>query len=114
MRWDVLSIPPASAVSSNFHPAIRTGARRLRPLLNRRILNGTKVAERNAPVDPTWNATATAQHDDAAAVKPEWIDCSAFSDLIRDGQNTLAVHGLNDNLGSSDFLIAVELDARTR
>ena len=77
-------------------------------------LNGVKVAERNAPVDPSWDSTATDQHSDGAAVFFEGADITAAGDTIEVGENILAVHGLNLSLTSSDFLIAVELDARVR
>ena len=77
-------------------------------------LNGVRIAEANAPAAPTWNAAATVQHDDAAAVLFEEVDVSAALGDLAEGENLLAIHGLNASLTSSDFLIAVELDATLR
>ncbi|MBI4600589.1 MAG: CotH kinase family protein [Planctomycetes bacterium] len=74
-------------------------------------LNGTKVAERNAPAAPAWSSAATAQHDDALAVIFEEVNISSEVGRLRSGQNVLAVHGLNANATSSDFLVLPELDA---
>jgi len=73
-------------------------------------LNGTKVAERNFAGSPQWNSYANAGHDDAAAINFEDIDISAYVKALRQGNNILAIHGL-DISGSSDFLICVELVA---
>ena len=73
-------------------------------------LNGTKVAERNFAGSPQWNSYATAGHDDAAAINFEDIDISSYVKTLRQGNNILAIHGL-DISGSSDFLICVELAA---
>ncbi len=73
-------------------------------------LNGIEVARRNAfPGAPVWNATASALHDDAAAVVFEDIDISGSVGLLAAGENILAVNGLNDSPGSSDMLISPEL-----
>jgi hypothetical protein len=77
-------------------------------------LNGVRVADRNAPATPSWDSTATGQHSDSQAVAFESIDISGSADLIAPGDNVLAIHGLNSDLGSSDFLIAAELDGRVR
>jgi hypothetical protein len=73
-------------------------------------LNGTKVAERNFTGSPQWNSYANAGHDDAAAINFEDIDISSYVKTLRQGNNILAIHGL-DISGSSDFLICVELVA---
>ena len=73
-------------------------------------LNGTRIAVRNAPPTLTWESFASALHDDAAAVLEEDIDIPGAAALLRAGTNVLAIHGLNENLGSSDFLIGPELD----
>lgn len=74
-------------------------------------LNGTRVSTRNAPASPAWDSAATAQHDDAAAVIFEEEDVSASVGLLRNGQNVLAIHGMNSSTTSSDFLVLPELDA---
>jgi hypothetical protein len=72
-------------------------------------VNGVEVASRNAPVSPAWDSRATALHDDAVAVIFEEIAFQGASGLLQ-AQNVLAIHGLNENPGSSDFLILPELD----
>lgn len=73
-------------------------------------LNGRVVARRNAPDSPAWNSAATANHPDHLALVPEEITLSAAD--IRAGVNTLAIHGLNQSLGSSDFLIRATVEAQ--
>ncbi len=72
-------------------------------------LNGTRVAAVNAPANPAWNSAATADHPNAAAATPETFDLSAYADLLQDGENILAIHGLNQAAGDPDFLIRPEL-----
>ncbi len=74
-------------------------------------INGQKVAERNAPATPLWNSDATGQHADAAAVVFEDIDISNRIGSLRQGNNILAIHALNDSGNRSDFLLSVELKA---
>lgn len=76
-------------------------------------LNGVQVATRNAPASPAWDSEATGSHSDSEAAIFEGVDLSGHADGIIAGDNVLAIHGLNDGLSSSDFLIAVELDGRT-
>jgi hypothetical protein len=69
-------------------------------------LNGAEVARRNAPATPAWNSTATAVHSGR-----EWeiIDLTAHRGQLREGNNLLAIHGLNDAIAGADFLILAEL-----
>ena len=73
-------------------------------------LNGTRIAARNAPPTVVWDSFASALHDDAAAVVEEDIDIPGAAALLRTGTNVLAIHGLNESLTSSDFLIGPEFD----
>ncbi len=75
-------------------------------------LNGHEVARRNAPPDlPAWNAAATAVHDDAQAVQFETINLSMYLDLVKTGENLLALHALNVNSDDEDFLMSYALEA---
>ncbi|UCG46302.1 MAG: lamin tail domain-containing protein [Phycisphaerales bacterium] len=74
-------------------------------------LNGARVASRNFSGEPEWNSTASAGHSDSAAVNFETIDISDYTGALWEGQNLLAIHGLNISTGSTDFLISVELVA---
>jgi hypothetical protein len=73
-------------------------------------VNGVRVTGRNDPASPAWDSGATALHDDAEAVVFEEIPLPGAGALLEAGPNVLAIHGLNDNTGSSDFLILPELD----
>lgn len=75
-------------------------------------LNGHRVAERNAPVSAGFDAAATDSRPDEDAVVAESIDLSAHLALLDNGQNVLALHGLNRNAGDDDFLLLPELIAR--
>jgi hypothetical protein len=74
-------------------------------------INGTEVARRNFEGTPAWNSSAVAIHTDSLAVNFEDIDISSHLYKLNSGGNTLAIHGLNESLGSSDFLICAELIA---
>ncbi|MBN1674186.1 MAG: DUF2341 domain-containing protein [Kiritimatiellae bacterium] len=75
-------------------------------------VNGTEVMRKNAAGEPpAWNADATAAHDDAAAVVFEVYDISEDAEYLAAGTNVLAIHGLNDGVGSSDLLLLPELVA---
>jgi hypothetical protein len=74
-------------------------------------LNGVEVARANAPQDPAWHAQATGQNSDSAAQMWEPFAITQHRDLLRQGANLLAIHGLNANATSSDFLISAELMA---
>lgn len=77
-------------------------------------LNGSKIADRNAPGTPTWSASATRSNDDAAAVAFEKVALTGAEKLLLRGKNVLAIHGLNASAASSDFLIGAKLQAKIR
>jgi len=73
-------------------------------------LNGVKIAEANAPPAPlVWNSVASASHADSLALEFVPFDVSAQIDLLQVGENLLAIHALNDDASSSDFLICPQL-----
>lgn len=74
-------------------------------------LNGEEIASVNAPANPTWNSSATANADESDNVAV--IDVAAFLPFLQNGQNILAIHGMNLSTGSSDFLIDAALEATT-
>jgi hypothetical protein len=74
-------------------------------------INGVEVARRNFAGTPTWNSSADTTHSDSEAVNFEQIDISSQISLLNSGNNILAIHGLNESITSSDFLISVELVA---
>jgi hypothetical protein len=69
-------------------------------------LNGQQIAARNAPVYPAFDSAATDSHESYGY---ETVDVSAYRDCLKEGENILAIHGLNFGLSSSDLLILPEL-----
>jgi len=69
-------------------------------------LNGLEVARRNAPAAPVWNSTATAEH---LGADYEDISLTTQLGLLRNGNNLLAIHGLNRAANNPDFLIMAEM-----
>jgi hypothetical protein len=72
-------------------------------------LNGAEIESRNFNDRPQWNSSASTQNSDSAAVVFENFNVSSFLKILRNGENILAIHGLNQRLTSSDFLISAEL-----
>lgn len=72
-------------------------------------LNGMKIAERNAPATPQYNSAATVDRSDASALQVESIDLSTHLGLLQQGENVLAIHGLNSDAGDDDFLLVPTL-----
>ncbi len=68
-------------------------------------LNGTKVAEGNAPASPTWDASATGERPKEEAVQRVDIDLTGHMGLLYAGTNVLAVQGLNLSAADGDFLL---------
>ena len=71
-------------------------------------LNGTRVADYNAPPFPIWNAAASDSHE---ATSAEVFDISDRMGLLSEGENLLAIHALNENNSSPDFLFMVGMTA---
>lgn len=78
------------------------------------FLNGVRIASANAPASLTWNALASVQNPDTAAIRFEEFKADDGLPALKVGRNILAVQGMNNSLSSSDFLIAVELAAGER
>ncbi len=73
-------------------------------------LNGREVESVNPPLTaPNFQSGAGENHEAGALF--ESFDITAFAGLLRPGDNMLAIHGLNDGLVSSDFLILPRLVA---
>lgn len=77
-------------------------------------LNGQVVAQRNEPRSLTWNARAASDRPSDLMDSWESINLLPSLALLREGENILALHGLNDALGDPDFLLAPELVAGSR
>jgi len=74
-------------------------------------INGVEVARRNFNGTPAWNSRASSAHFNSVAVVLESIDISAFLDTLQQGDNILAIHGLNVSTTNSDLLFSVALIA---
>ena len=75
-------------------------------------LNGAPIAEENVPANPNWISTAPSNSPrDSRALEFVEFDLSARVDQLVDGQNVLAIHGLNNLSDVSDFLLVPELIA---
>ena len=74
-------------------------------------LNGTKVAEANAPVVTTWESNATSLRSDRRALQFEDFDISEHISRLASGKNVLALHGLNFASDRKDMLLVPELVA---
>jgi len=68
-------------------------------------LNGTKVAESNAPASPAWDSAATAERTKPEAILRQDFDITAHMGLLHAGTNVLAVQGLNAAAADGDFLL---------
>ena len=73
-------------------------------------INGSRVASDNAPGALEWNSTATDLHDDDLAVTFVSFPIDEHLDKLQVGDNLLTIHGLNDNVGSSDMLVSPRLE----
>ncbi len=69
-------------------------------------LNGNQVLSVNVPTNPTWNSTSQNYLDSQGYEK---FDISDYISELKQGDNLLAIHGLNISLQSSDFLILPKL-----
>jgi hypothetical protein len=74
-------------------------------------LNGTEVARVNAPATPQWNSAATGSHEASYSAFDERFDLSDRIDLLRTGDNLLAVQAMNSSTTSSDFVFSAAMEA---
>ena len=74
------------------------------------FLNGVQIASANIPSGGlTWDAASTTGQYDIEAMQWASYDVSSWRTLLRAGMNTLALHGLNTPVNSTDFLAQAEL-----
>ena len=64
--------------------------------------------QQSASADWTGLSCSSAGHEAGGL---QSFDISAYIEALHQGDNILAIHGLNTSLGSSDFLICAELVA---
>jgi len=76
------------------------------------FINGVEVARANAPAGIpglTWDSNAPSDHPDGEAETFLEFPINGVAGVLEQGDNVLAIHGLNRNLSSSDFLQVPEL-----
>ncbi len=71
-------------------------------------INGTEVQRVSLTGTPAWSSQANGNHEAEGA---ESFNISAHLSTLQQGQNILAIHGLNVSTTSSDFIISAELVA---
>ncbi|MDB4536985.1 lamin tail domain-containing protein [Akkermansiaceae bacterium] len=72
-------------------------------------LNGVEIHRERAPASPVWNSRSdpeTGRNEEAAVALDDYA--LTVGSLVQ-GTNILAIHGLNQSTGSSDFLISPRL-----
>ncbi|BDS05419.1 hypothetical protein NT6N_04590 [Oceaniferula spumae] len=76
-------------------------------------INGVQVAADRNPTSLGWNSSATEDRPDGQNDDWENFNINLSGVTLLPGNNLLAIHGLNDRVGSSDMLCFPELDAVT-
>ena len=74
------------------------------------FLNGVRIIGPNAPASLTYNSPSQGNNSDSSAVNLRSFNVTDFLGELNLGDNILAMHGLNDGIGSSDFLNSVALE----
>jgi hypothetical protein len=69
-------------------------------------INGVEVQRALVSGTPSWNSYSSGGHEAGGL---QSFDISAAVGTLHQGDNILAIHGLNTSLGSSDFIICTEL-----
>jgi hypothetical protein len=72
-------------------------------------LNGIEVARRNVPSSVSWDSVSLTNRPTEDAISAERIDLTAHLALLNATGNVLAVHALNNDANSSNFLMLPEL-----
>ncbi|HON07166.1 MAG TPA: discoidin domain-containing protein, partial [Verrucomicrobiota bacterium] len=72
-------------------------------------LNGVKILERNAPVNPNWNSAAITNRTVNDTITPEVVDISSFIPLLINRTNLLSFQILNSSAANGNLLLQPEL-----
>ncbi|MFA5252236.1 MAG: chitobiase/beta-hexosaminidase C-terminal domain-containing protein [Phycisphaerae bacterium] len=72
-------------------------------------INGVEVERVNFTGTPVWNSSGTSSPEATSAWNS--YDISDHINALHAGGNILAIHGLNNSAGSTDFLVCAELEA---
>ncbi len=78
-------------------------------------VNGVRVMDANSPenINPTFSTAAAGSGNDTLAITYREFDITSIKSLLKAGNNTLAIQGLNSGTGSEDFLLSPTLYSRT-
>ena len=73
-------------------------------------LNGREIARRffqedDARPQPQWDSRANGNRPDSEVIVPVTFDLTPYLDLLVNGSNVLAFHGVNSTSQNTDFLI---------
>ena len=74
------------------------------------FLNGTRIFDQRAPATITNTSLATSSHEAIHSFERQEITAPATLALLQEGQNVLAVVGLNNTVGSNDVTLRIELE----
>ncbi|HZJ15862.1 MAG TPA: lamin tail domain-containing protein [Chthoniobacteraceae bacterium] len=74
-------------------------------------LNGTEIAAKNVPATLIYNSPATATRSDPQSLVVEPVNATAHLGQLLNGNNVLAIHGLNISANNGSFLVLPELVA---
>ncbi|MEM7231261.1 MAG: LamG-like jellyroll fold domain-containing protein, partial [Planctomycetota bacterium] len=72
-------------------------------------LNGAEITRRNAPGTLSFDSRSSTDRPDLDAVALEVIDLAPHLEHLRDGNNVLAIHAMNDSAENSEFLFQAEI-----
>ncbi len=74
------------------------------------FLNGTQIQSANFSGTLAWNSTASSQRDNSRAIVFEEFDLTQYAQLLNEGDNILAIHGLNLGNSNGDMLIVPRIE----
>jgi len=77
------------------------------------FINGQKVASIYEPSPLEWDSSTASGGSHEAGINFNDFEVSGYLDALQEGENILAIHGLNTSTSSSDFLISARLIAGT-
>jgi hypothetical protein len=72
-------------------------------------LNGVEVTRVGFTGTPQWNSVASTDHEASGRTFDVVLDISSRIDLLREGDNLLAIQALNNSTTSSDFIISASI-----
>ena len=75
-------------------------------------LNGVEVGSRNVPIVSSWDSAASGVFGAVDGQVPVAVDSlNGFTDNLRNGENVLAIHGMNVAADDNDFFLNMSLSA---